>query len=137
MTDLTEKLAEVIGKNVSQSPRGIAHAIIAALPDMVQPLQWDDYPINGEPVVSRALIQGGGYFICDDTDDFTGMYCEFISCRDATWYGSVSASTVVICDHQHIDEPSQIKAAADAHHRARIMAALGVDAVAMKEGKDA
>ena len=35
MTDLTDKLADVIGKNVSQSPRGIAHAIIAALPSAI------------------------------------------------------------------------------------------------------
>ena len=42
MTDLTDKLADVIGKNISQSPRGIAHAIIAALPGMVPEFDEDD-----------------------------------------------------------------------------------------------
>ena len=42
MTDLTDNLADVIGKNVSQSPRGIAHAIIAAPPGMVPEFDEDD-----------------------------------------------------------------------------------------------
>lgn len=106
--------------------RALADAIIAALPDMMVPVVWDDYPFNGEPVISMAVTALGTYFICDDTDDFTGLYCEFISCKDATWYGTVRAATTVICDHVHTDDHTPIQAAAQAHHVAQTMAAFGI-----------
>jgi len=107
--------------------RVIANAIIAALPGLVKPLEWEDHPKADGPVLSQAFVQGGGYFICDDTDDFTGLYCEFISCRNATWYGSVTASTDVVFAHYQADDPAPLKAAAQHHHVAQIMAAFGVD----------
>lgn len=100
--------------------------IIATLPDMVVPLVWVDHPFNGEPVISMAKSPFGTYFICDDTDDFTGLYCKFISHKDATWYGTVTASTVLICDHWHGDDHAPLQHQADTHHVATILAAFGV-----------
>jgi Lar family restriction alleviation protein len=103
----------------------------------VRPLVWEDYPINGEPVLSMAVTPSGTYFICDDTDDFTGLYCEFISCKGATWYGTVNPFTAVICDHQHVDDLATLKAAANEHNRARILAAIEPAPVSVREAAQA
>lgn len=136
MTDAIEKLAEVIGKNISQSPRGIGYAVLAALPELVKPLQWEDHPESDGPVLSQAFVQGGGYFICDDTDDFTGKYLDFVSCDKVRWWQHVRSTSIELRGNFHDDDLAPLKAAADAHHIAQIMQAFGVDALIAMEGAE-
>ena len=88
----------------------------------VKQLVWEDYPLNGEPVISMAATDAGTYFILYDSDDFTGFYCEFITHVDAKWWGEVTPAGYLVCDHQHVDDVGPIKAAAQADHAARILA---------------
>lgn len=93
----------------------------------VRDLVWDDYPFNGEPVISMAVTQIGTYFICDDVDDFTGLYLEFISHKDATWFGTVSADRSEISHNRCIDDHSPMQAAAQADYERRILSAIQSD----------
>jgi len=143
MNDLREKLAKAIWDEIREledrcdmewddMPDPYTHfvaadAIIAALPDMVDPMVWDDHPFNGEPVLSMAKVNGGAYFICDDTDDFSGNYLQFISCDDVRWWQNVRSTCLTIKDRVHDDDIAPLKAAAQAHHAAKIMQALGVE----------
>lgn len=88
----------------------------------VKALEWVDYPINGEPVISMAVTALGTYFICDDVDDFSGLYCNFETHKDATWYGTVKADRqrIVRFEHDHVT----IQAAAQADYDRRILSAL-------------
>lgn len=90
----------------------------------VRTLAWEDQPKVEGPVVSMAVCQIGTYFICDDTDDFTGLFCELVAHKNATWFGSVDCSTVEICSHQHTDDHSPLQAAAQADYERRIREAL-------------
>lgn len=90
----------------------------------VKPLEWVDYPYNGEPVLSMAVCSFGTYFICDDTDDFTGLHLEFITHKNATWYGTVKAEVVCLLDHQHVDEHTPLQAVAQADYERRILSAI-------------
>ena len=129
MTDLREKLADICDAEIqSDNPScyTLADAIIAALPDMVQPLVWEDHPFNGEPVMSMAKVNGGAYFICDDTDDFSGNYLQFISCDDVRWWQSVRSTCLTIQERFHDDDIAPLRAAAQAHYVAQIMAAIGL-----------
>lgn len=128
MTDMRDKLAQIISDDrFYGGPLHIADAIIAALPDMVEPLGWEDHPLNGEPVLSRALVQGGGYFICEDNDDFTGAYLDFVSCDNVRWWQHVRSTSTNLMENWRDDDIAPLKAVAEAHHRAAIMAALGVN----------
>lgn len=100
---------------------------VAALPGLVKPLQWEDHPKADGPVLSQAFVQGGGYFICDDTDDFTGAYLEFVSCDDVRWWQHVRSTSVELQGRFHEEDITPLKAAAQAHHVAQIMAAFGID----------
>lgn len=130
---MRDKIAAVVSQREAEyaaihnrppTPIEYADAIIAAMPSMVKPLEWDDYPINGEPVLSMAKAANGTYFICDDTDDFTGLYCEFISCKDQTWFGTVKPSTAVICSNIHDDDTTPLKEAANTHHVAQVLSSF-------------
>jgi len=103
-----------------------ADAIIAALPGMVMPLEWEDHPLNGEPVLSRALVKGGGYFICDDTDDFTGAYLDFVSCDDVRWWQHVRSTSQQLVGNHRDDDIEPLKAAAQAHYAGQVVEAFGV-----------
>jgi len=108
MSDLREKLADVICSNravdnwqATPSDYDLADAIIGDLPDMVQPLVWYN---AGPEIQSQSLIHfyrvyansAGGYTL-DDNEAYSA--------------------------HRSQDEA---KAAAQAHHVAQIMAALGM-----------
>jgi len=143
LDDLRQTLADVICSDravdnwqATPSDYDLADAIIAALPGLVKPLEWEDHPKDA-PVISQAFVQGGGYFICDDTDDFTGAYLEFVSCDNVKWWQHVRSTSVELQGGFHDEDVTPLKAAAQAHHVAQIMAAFGIDAAAMKEGKDA
>jgi hypothetical protein len=107
-----------------------ADAILAALPAMIEAgipdLVWTDHPFNGEPVLSMAKVNGGAYFICDDTDDFSGDYLQFVSCDDVRWWQNVRSTCLTIQERFHDDDIAPLKAAANAHHCAQIMAAIGL-----------
>ncbi len=111
-----------------------ADAILAALPeiiaDMVEPLEWEEHPENGDPVMAKAVTKFGTYFICDDTDDFSGLYCEFITHQDATWFGTVRAKTELLFQYEHEDDHTNLYHIPNAHNRATSLKALG-----MKEGE--
>ncbi|WPZ30711.1 hypothetical protein T8A63_07045 [Sulfitobacter sp. OXR-159] len=107
-----------------------------ALPGLVKPLVWEDHPKDA-PVISQAFVQGGGYFICDDTDDFTGAYLEFVSCDNVKWWQHVRSTSVELQGGFHDEDVTPLKAVAQAHYTAQIMAAFGIDTAAMREGKDA
>jgi len=135
---MRETVAEIISEYVGQGSMHsktscgrtaelkAADAIIAALPDMVVPLQWEDHPLNGEPVLSRAKVAGGAYFICDDTDDFTGYYLVYVSCDDVRWWQSVRSTSVELQSHFHDDDIAPLKAAAQSHHVAQVLSAFGI-----------
>ena len=109
MTDLTDKLADVIGKNVSQSPRGIAHAIIAALPGMVKPLEWSRQGYESTEQIGHHAVP---YSIYESPKSGA---CVFTS-GSPYFFGP-----------EHTSDLEAAKAIANAYHRAAIMAALGVE----------
>ena len=97
---------------------------LKAQPVKVKALVWKDYPLNGEPVISMSVTEVGTYFICDDTDDFTGLYLEFVGHKDATWYGTVKADCIELSAHNHIDDYSPLQAAAQVDYEQRILSAI-------------
>lgn len=108
----------------------MADAILNALPDiitdMVPDLEWEEYPENGVPVMAKSTTKFGTYFICDDTDDFSGLYCEFVTHQDATWFGAVRAKTELIFQFEHEDDHTKLYHIPNAHNRATILKALGM-----------
>jgi hypothetical protein len=98
--------------------------IRADLSPDVKPLEWEDYPVVDGPVMSMSVTPIGTYFICDDMDDFSGLYCELVTHQSATWFGSVKPKKHVITQYNHTDDFSPIKAAAQEDYKRRILSAL-------------
>ena len=100
---------------------------IAALPAApvevkVKPLEWDRH---GEgPVVWKAITALGTYFICDDTDDFTGLYLELVTHQNAQWWGKCDVLVVPIADHLNHPDEAELQAAAQADYESRTLATL-------------
>lgn len=90
----------------------------------VKPLEWEDYPVVDGPVLAVAHTMLGTYFICDDADDFSGMYCELVSHQSPTWYGTVKAKTRVITQYQHVDDASPLKDMAQSDFERCLLSAL-------------
>lgn len=88
----------------------------------VKPLEWEDD--NDEEVWTKAVTQIGTYFICEDTDDFTGLYVNLISHDRAKWWQHVRSTCEVIMDHYHGDDVSMLKAAAQADYERRLLSAI-------------
>jgi uncharacterized small protein (DUF1192 family) len=102
--------------------------IAARLHECVKPLEWEDHPINGEPVYSMATTALGTYFIIDDTDDFSGLYLDLISHDNAKWWQHVRPTATHIEENWHGDiQP--LKDKAQAHYTAQIMAPLDLSAL--------
>ena len=101
MTDLREQLADIAAQQRSGDPYDIAEAIIAALPGMVQPLEWD--------------VDWRGR-------SFNAIY--------TIWEFPLGFSVERGQDGETITNPLETlevaKAAAQAHHVATIMHAFGV-----------
>lgn len=104
-----------------------AQCFIDALPGMVAPLVWHQSTSEiHHGCIEYAMTETGTYFICDDNDDFTGLYCDFVTIRDAQWFGSARGKSIEIISGVHEDETITLRTAANAHHRARIMSAFTV-----------
>lgn len=82
---------------------------VAALPGLVKPLEWHTYSY-GESAISKC----GVFRITKNWDDGWTIKSPRL------WCPTLEAA----------------KAVAQAHHVAQVMAAFGIDAEAMKEGKD-
>jgi hypothetical protein len=107
------------------NPDAIADAILAALPDMIAPLVWEESTSKKHSgCIEYAETRAGTYFICYDSDDFTGFYCDFVYLGNCTWFGSGGANSREIASHHHDDDLTGLKTAANTHHRAAIMAAF-------------
>lgn len=111
---LCEELIDALEAAQAQTQEAVA----------VKPLEWEDHPLNGEPVLSSAETQLGTYFICDDVDDFSGAYLDFVTHKDAKWWESVSAKSEQIACHHHDDNIEPLKAAAQADYERRILSAI-------------
>lgn len=90
----------------------------------VKPLEWEDHPLNGEPVLSRAITKIGTYFICDDVDDFSGAYLTLVTHDNARWWQHVRAVTEHLIENHHDDNIAPLKIAAQADYERRILSAL-------------
>lgn len=90
----------------------------------VKPLEWEDYPADDGPVMSKSIALHGTYFIVDDTDDFSGLYLQLISHDNAKWWQHVRSTCDTLLEGIHTDDLGPIKAAAQADYEARILAAL-------------
>ena len=123
MTDMREKIASIVHKatknalldfdvssdtiendpQILETDRDTADAIIAALPGMVKPLEWDDVGDKWNTITcGRVQITQSGCFPHWD-----------LSCAAPDFDG-------------YFDSLDSAKAAANAHHRAQIMDALGI-----------
>lgn len=90
----------------------------------VKSLEWEDHPLNGEPVLSRAVTPLGTYFICDDTDDFSGYYLDLVTHDNARWWQHVRAITEHLIDGYRDDDIEPLKATAQADYERRILREL-------------
>ncbi|MFG6599344.1 MULTISPECIES: hypothetical protein [unclassified Sulfitobacter] len=113
LDDLREKLMGICAREVMDA-QATADAIIAALPGRVLPLVWERHPRG---FMASAEGVGVSYIFT-----LTGSRYE---CIKGIW-GSPRYET-----------SDEAKAAAQKDYVHRIMAAFGIDAAAMKEGKDA
>lgn len=133
MTDLglREQIADIVVSHTGHALNGLeysetdaADAILELIKGAVKPLEWTGD--KDAEVWAKAVTQIGTYFICDDTDDFSGFYLELISHDDARWWQHVRSTSEMIMDGHHDDDLSPLKAAAQADYSSRILAALGV-----------
>ncbi|MBO9430570.1 hypothetical protein [Sulfitobacter sp. R18_1] len=129
MSNAREKLAEYLyeqgiseayfdavqdqNRPILDGERAIADAIIAALPGLVKLLEWE-----------KSWAWG--------LDLWTSEGFEISHSKDQGWWVKGGGTTAF--SPQSLEAA---KAAAQAHYTAQIMAAFGIDAAAMKEGKDA
>lgn len=90
----------------------------------VKPLEWEDYPADDGPVLSKAVALYGTYFIVDDTDDFSGLYLQLISHDSAKWWQHVRSTCDTLLEGIHDENLGPIKAAAQADYEARILSAI-------------
>lgn len=111
MSNAREQITAIIENTDYMMSYQLADAIIAALPGLVKPLEWMDSSFEQDAdfvdTTQTYQIQEGVFWYAAEV---TGHVC-----------GSNGAAMV----------------AAQRHHVAQIMAAFGIDAAAMKEGKDA
>lgn len=129
MENLREQILAVVleGRRNNRSGVETADAILEQIARKiyeVKPLEWTGD--KDAEVWAKAVTQIGTYFICDDTDDFSGFYVELISHDSARWWQHVRSTREMIMDGHHDDDLSPLKASAQADYSSRILAALGV-----------
>lgn len=91
----------------------------------VKELDWEDYPADDGPVISKAITPFGTYFIVDDTDDFTGWYLELISHDNAKWWQHVrSTATHFDVSGYQMDDMEPLKSVAQNDFEKRVLALL-------------
>ena len=91
----------------------------------VKPLVWEDgsyYKHYG--CFEYAETPFGTYFVIEDNDDFTGLYCKFVTLREVTWFGTGSVEPYEIMSHVYDDETTKLRAAAQADYNKRILGEL-------------
>jgi len=98
MTDLRDKIAAVIWENEGARPAWVADAIIAALPDMVAPLVWDEW----DGGLTSSCTPWGKYILGQDL------------CLSIPGNGSL----------RRYETEFAAKAAAQAHHAAAVVGAF-------------
>ena len=125
LDDLIQTLMRIINLEVLSTRNkdgwgvhNAADAIIAALPGMVKPLEWVKAQINYHR--SDPLNGAIRYTVRESINQPGAWHWYLNGTRDSTPFPSLEAA----------------KAAAQAHYTAQIMAAFGIDAAAMKEGKE-
>jgi len=109
MTDLREKLADILEANPNDYDA--ADAIIATLPDMAQPLVWEDFEGRG----AKAKAWGKANYLITKWSD--GRF-ELVESYPGYQGDNLAGG---FCDTLE-----DAKAAAQAHHVAQIMAAIGL-----------
>ena len=131
MTDLRDKIHQVVRGNLPATSRADMHAndvtdaIIAALPGMVAPLVWCNSTHHKHSgCMEYAETSAGTYFIIDDNDDFTGLFCDFVTIRDVTWFGTGNIDSHEIMSGVRGDDTTLLRAAANTHHAAAVVAAF-------------
>ena len=87
-------------------------------------IEWKNHKDDDALVQCRADTILGTYFICDDTDDFTGLYLELVSHDKAKWWGSVEPTSETIIEHYPGDDLAPLKIAAQDDYDRRIRSAL-------------
>lgn len=127
LDDLRQSLADVICRDravdnwqAMPSDYDLADAIIAALPGLVLPLEWD----------------GPNCGIWDAGKRFHGDCAAY----KIIWDLGRKETYITYFGNQRLGVFNTLEAAKDAaqaHHVAQIMAVFGIDTAAMKEGKDA
>ena len=71
----------------------------------IKQLEWEMFPKDPN-VLAKAECIYGTYYICDDTDDFTGMYCNLVTLRDTKWWSFCKPESFEIfsCSHHDPEE---------------------------------
>jgi hypothetical protein len=116
MGDMRDKISDILWDEVYVSRGDVcgiedaADSIIAALPDMVKPLEWEG---EDDGLCTASTVYGLKYSI---TDTWTGKYQVYLYMDEE--------------EIERIEGPAEdletAKSAANSHHVAQIMAALGV-----------
>lgn len=70
----------------------------------IKPLVWEMHPAEDGHILAKSETIIGTYFICYDNDDFSGLYCDFVSVRDATWFGTGRVISSEVFSGIHYDE---------------------------------
>ena len=112
MSDMRETLMGIVAREVMDAGE-TADAIIAAMPDMVRPLQWEGgeyYTGDDEGYMAEAKDHVGNWYL---VEDHVSGYFASVS-TDEGW-----------SDGPH-ETADAAKAAAQAHHTAAILSAFGV-----------
>ena len=87
-------------------------------------MDWEDYPADDGPVISKAITPFGTYFIVDDTDDLSGWYLELISHDNAKWWQHVRSTATHFELGYQMDDMAPLKSAAQDDFEKRVLALL-------------
>jgi len=114
---MRDKIAQIVNEHETMNGvdhKGAADSIIAALPDMVVPLVWTRADLSAWGEISKTSC--GIYNLAWTFEDYIGIEDTLFS---VFFNGQEIYREMGIEDHN-------AKTAANAHHRAQIMAAFGV-----------
>lgn len=136
---MRDKLAEIVSDPIYGSESGeralhTADAIIAALPDMVVKLEWEDWSYhysvqtwNRLAVLTKAKTQIGEYRIGrkhEYTKSTDKKLRAFDSIYSSEWYVDAPFSVLL---RGPFKGDVEAKAAAQAHHIAQVLSAFGIE----------
>jgi hypothetical protein len=104
IVDIIDELVTVSGSGHTFGVYGAADAILAALPDMIAPLVWEGF--KSGPYKIQVYDRGADLWFCGKAIDFDGEHERLLG------------------DHLTMLSVDELKQHANAHHRAKIMAAF-------------